>query len=145
MQLGEKIKVLRKKKYTQEELAERLGVHVNTLVRWERGDRIPTADKLKALADVLETTPSELLSSDESGGYMPKKPVSSIPRVRKEHSLEENRGMVVYKANGQEIEIPATRDFYGLFERIIEGMKSGTSQNEMLSVVEQGQDSSISG
>ena len=38
MKLGEKIKALRKGKYTQEKLAELIDVHVNTLLRWERGE-----------------------------------------------------------------------------------------------------------
>lgn len=149
MTLGEKIKILRKKKYTQEELAERLGVHVNTIVRWERGDRNPTADKLKELADVLDTTSDYLLDDtddsfvgDEQEGIT-KERKTPMPRMRKEHSLEENRGMVVYKANGQEIEIPATRDFYKLFELIIDGMKSGVPRDETLSMIEQGQDGSM--
>ena len=149
MTLGEKIKTLRKKKYTQEEFADRLGVHVNTLIRWERGDRMPTADRLKDLADVLDTT-SDYLLDDTDDSFVgdeqesiTKERKTSMPRMRKEHSLEENRGIVVYKANGQEIEIPATRDFYKLFELIIDGMKSGVPRDETLSMIEQGQDGSM--
>ncbi len=43
MTLGERIRTARKEKYTQEELAEMIGVHVNTLRRWERGERSPDA------------------------------------------------------------------------------------------------------
>ena len=93
MTLGEKIKALRKRKYTQEELAYRLGVHVNTVLKWEHGDRKPTADKLKALADVLGTTPSELLSSDD----VTQKEKPDDRKESEPYTQEQvNKGMLVY-------------------------------------------------
>lgn len=112
MTLGEKIKALRKRKYTQEELAYRLGVHVNTVLKWEHGDRKPTADKLKALADVLGTTPSELLSSDD----VTQKEQPDSKKEAEPYTQEQvNKGMLVYVLNnGERIElppIPASYDF----------------------------------
>lgn len=110
MKLGEKIRALRKRRYTQEELAEIVGVHLNTIVRWERGDRNPTADKLKRLADALCTTPSELLSSEEI-----------VPRAKSEAKKETvpytqeqvNKGMLVYVlSNGERIELPPSQASY---------------------------------
>ena len=116
MTLGEKIRALRKRRYSQEELAEIIGVHVNTIVRWERGDRNPTADKLKRLADALCTTPSELLSSEEI------EPMELlVPRVKREVKKEtvpytreqENKGMLVYVlSNGERIELPPSQASY---------------------------------
>ncbi len=80
MTLGKKIKKLRKGKYTQEELAYRIEVHVNTLIRWERGDTTPTVDKLKSIADALGTTSDYLLG--ESVVAAPPKdkvPFESVP------------------------------------------------------------------
>ena len=115
MKLGEKIRALRKRRYTQEELAEIVGVHLNTIVRWERGDRNPTADKLKRLADALCTTPSELLSSEE---IVPKE---IVPRAKSEVKKETvpytqeqvNKGMLVYVlSNGERIELPPSQASY---------------------------------
>lgn len=38
-----------KKGYTQGALAEKLGIHINTLGKWERGEGAPTAECLLAL------------------------------------------------------------------------------------------------
>ena len=147
--IGERIKALREELgQSQEELAHSVGMHPNTIARWERGELLPRGTSIAKLARSLNTTSSYLLegeaSSVEAGQEsMTKERKVSAPRMRKEHSLEENRGMVVYKANGQEIEIPATRDFYKLFELIIDGMKSGVPREETLSIIEQGQDGTI--
>ena len=147
--IGERIKSLREELgQSQEELAHSVGMHPNTIARWERGELLPRGTSIAKLARSLNTTSSYLLEGEDVPSEMEQENMTkgrktSMLRMKREHSLEENRGMVVYKANGQEIEIPATRDFYGLFERIIEGMKSGASKYETLSVIEQGQDGSI--
>lgn len=47
---AEEIKSMRKAlKLTQEKLAEKLGVHRITVVRWERSEKQPSALALKAL------------------------------------------------------------------------------------------------
>ena len=124
MKLGEKIKTLRKRKYTQEQLAELLGVHVNTIVRWERGDRIPTADKLKILADILGTTPSELLNTDDtqlihetnSKGDISDLGIKVVPYPQ---SQIVNNGMLIYDlGNGKKMELPPTEASYNFLRDI---------------------------
>ncbi|MBR0204302.1 MAG: helix-turn-helix transcriptional regulator, partial [Synergistaceae bacterium] len=57
------IKEYRKRKnLTQAELAERLGVHENTLRRWENGEFDPRSNDLLKLCEVLGCTESELLN-----------------------------------------------------------------------------------
>lgn len=57
MGVGERIKHLRKGKYTQSELAELIGVHETTIRRWEQErDRGPDLDALKRIAHALETS-----------------------------------------------------------------------------------------
>lgn len=144
--IGERIKSLREELgQSQEELAHSIGMHPNTIARWERGELVPRGTSVAKLARSLNTTSSYLLEGEdapfESGHEdMANDRKTSTPRMRKEHSLEGNRGMIVYKANGQEIEIPATREFYKLFERIIEGMNTGTPKDATLSVIEQEKD-----
>ena len=141
IKIGERIKALREELgQSQEELAHSVGMHPNTIARWERGELVPRGTSITKLARSLNTTVSYVWEGDDAPvdiGHedMSSKTKSATPRMRKEHSLEENRGMVVYKANGQEIEIPATRDFYKLFEMIIQGMKSGAAPDEALTII----------
>ena len=46
----------------QEELAERVGVHLNTISQWENGGYIPKTPKLKKLAEALNVTETDLLN-----------------------------------------------------------------------------------
>lgn len=47
---------------TQAELADKIGVHENTLRRWENGDSEPRSNDLQRLCEVLSCTEVELLS-----------------------------------------------------------------------------------
>jgi len=61
VKLGKRIKELRKKRgYSQEQLAEKLGIAQNTLSKIETGENFLTADTLENLARVLNVTPNEL-------------------------------------------------------------------------------------
>ncbi|MBQ7263692.1 MAG: helix-turn-helix domain-containing protein [Synergistaceae bacterium] len=51
---------------TQEELAHKVGVHVNTIRRWEQGKQSPDARKLASLADAFGTTTAHLLDSGDA-------------------------------------------------------------------------------
>lgn len=46
---------------TQGELAEKVGVNITTIVKYEDGSMVPGADKVFAIADALGCTPSELM------------------------------------------------------------------------------------
>ncbi len=57
-----KIKELReRKKMTQEELSREIGVKRTTVSMWELGHSMPTADKLRIIANVLCCSVDELL------------------------------------------------------------------------------------
>lgn len=47
------LKLRKKSKLTQCELAEQLGVGQSTIAMWESGEVMPTADKLPRIAKVL--------------------------------------------------------------------------------------------
>ena len=59
MTLGEKIRKARKRKMTQAELAEAIGVHEMTIRRWELGERSPNVGALQKIADALSVPLSE--------------------------------------------------------------------------------------
>lgn len=50
-----------KNEITQEELSKKLDVGQNTVSQWETGERMPRADKLLQLAEILGCTVDELL------------------------------------------------------------------------------------
>lgn len=60
-----KIKQFRKKnKMKQEEIAVKIGVDRSTIAKWETGAAKPRADKLPALAKILNCTVDQLLRED---------------------------------------------------------------------------------
>ena len=62
MKFGEKVKDARKKAgYTQEQLAEKLGVSRQAVTKWETGNGIPDVDNLKYIAQVLNVSMDYLL------------------------------------------------------------------------------------
>lgn len=66
-ELSNRIKELRKKnKYTQKELAELLEVGQTTIANYEKGLRVPDAEKLNKIADLFQVTLDYLLGRDEN-------------------------------------------------------------------------------
>lgn len=147
--IGERIKFLREELgLSQEELAGSVGMHPNTVARWERGELVPRGTSIAKIARSLNTTSSYLLDGDETlfnmeQEGMNEKEKSLTPRMRKEHSFEENRGMVVYETNGRRLEIPATREFYELFKQIIEDMKEENPQKGSVTLLKPKGDNSF--
>ena len=54
-------KYRKKKRYTREEVAEMVGVHRETLARYERGNRDVPSKVLKKMAVIFECTADDLL------------------------------------------------------------------------------------
>ncbi len=72
MKLQEKISLYRKKSgFSQEALAEKIGVSRQAVSKWETGDALPEITKLKSLAEVFGVTVDFLLSEDDE--YTPSK------------------------------------------------------------------------
>lgn len=55
------------KELTMAELANKLGVSVPTVSRWESGEDFPSAARLPALADALDCSIDELYARAPSG------------------------------------------------------------------------------
>ena len=61
--LGENIQTIRKHRgMKQQELADKIGINMQSLAKIERGVNYPTFDTLEKIMDVLEVTPNELLA-----------------------------------------------------------------------------------
>jgi len=91
------IRYWRKKRgFSQEELAERVGVHVNTVVRWEGGTRDPRAPDILNLCRVLEITEKELFNGPKSLRITFYWEVENMDVVR----LEKNEFSMGYRNDG---------------------------------------------
>ncbi len=65
--LGKNIKLLREKLgLTQEELAQKMGMHCNTIARWERDEVDPRGTSLWKLAKALNVSSATLLTGEEN-------------------------------------------------------------------------------
>ena len=65
--LGGTISALRKGKgWTQEQLASKLNVDVNNIVKWEKGESHPELDALVTLANVLEVSLDYLVTGKKA-------------------------------------------------------------------------------
>lgn len=67
--LARRLRELRKKAgLTQDELAECVGVHLNTISRWENGIDTPKTFKIKRLAEALHVSEADLLNDPQPNG-----------------------------------------------------------------------------
>ena len=67
MSLGRRIRLCRQQLgLSQEGLAEKVGVHANTIRKWEKGITTPDAETLATLANALQTTITSLYEGKES-------------------------------------------------------------------------------
>lgn len=109
--MNNKIKELRKKKkLTQEELAEKINVTKLTISRWERGERVPKSDKAQQLADFLGVSVSYLLGYSDYKNkdmYLEEHSLDHIIESDKYNAIEtigENNLPLVYKFLRREFE-----------------------------------------
>lgn len=64
--LSRNLKVLRKiNGYTQEKLAEKLGISRQSVAKWERGESVPDLNNLVVLAQLFNVTLDNLVNYDE--------------------------------------------------------------------------------
>lgn len=82
------LKLFRKQHgFTQEQIAEKLGVSRQAVAKWERGDCLPDIDNVIALADIYEITVDSLvrnitaLDNDEYDEQRDKKHMFGVTRV----------------------------------------------------------------
>ena len=116
MSLSANIRMLRKKAgLTQIELADKMGVSIATLRRWEAGETTPTGTKIMELADRLGTSPDSIVAASKN-----------TPNAQEESQAytndnkENGNGMLVFEGGGIRIELPPTDRGYELFNRLID-------------------------
>jgi len=85
---GHKLRLLREfRNYSQEYIAEKLGITQNAYSRIENNQTRLTADRLEKLAVILQITPMELLSEKEPFICF-SEPPPTPPREKEEHWKE---------------------------------------------------------
>lgn len=95
---NENLKTLRKAKgFSQEELAIRVNVVRQTISKWEKGLSVPDADMLIRIAEILETSVSELLGAkidDEAGTS---NVAEQLSRINEQLAIKNRRVKLIWK------------------------------------------------
>ena len=137
MGFAENLTELRKlKNYSQEDLAERIGVSRQTLSKYETGESLPDIEKCRLLADVFSVTVDDLISyeknDEENMGYgiPPKgKHIFGMVRVgekgqivipakaRKIFDIGPGDNLIVLGEEGQGIALIKEKSLLGLINR----------------------------
>ncbi len=91
MILAEKVALLRKKKgWSQEELAEKLGISRQSVSKWESGASIPDIDKIIMLSRLFQVSTDYLLKDElEAEGDGVQEAVDQEEQVKRSVSLED--------------------------------------------------------
>lgn len=122
MIFGERLKGLREGKFSQEQLADLLHVHNNTISKWENGTQEPRTKRVTELARILGTTTAYLLGTSDNPSTQEEMPGNnSISRTRQQSSREHsvNNGMLVYETrDGERFEAPPTEEGIMYIERM---------------------------
>lgn len=94
--LGMRVRLLRRQQgYTQEELAERVGISASFLGHVERGTRVASLETLVALCNTLLVTPEFLLQASLEGlAYSMPDNISTIDRDKLGEFLRMAEGVV---------------------------------------------------
>ncbi len=135
---GDRLRRLRlEHNLSQEELASRVGVHLNTVSKWENGV-IPNMKSVLELAKVLGTTSAYLLGEDvpvqqrenvnNDGEALPVVNIANRvkdPSFVKEGNLVGNENVLVYESNGDRFILPATRENQAWFREFMMNAVSG--------------------
>ncbi len=90
--LHENIRLKRKERgFSQEDLAVRLHVVRQTVSKWENGTSVPSAEQLVALADILDTSVSELLGATPEAGENRDRLAEELARINAQLAVRNHR------------------------------------------------------
>ncbi len=116
MSISSNLRLLRKKaKLTQIALAEKAGVSIATLRRWEAGETTPNGTRIIELANLLGVAPDDIVAGGD--GHE----ITSPARLLLPASQRAN-GMLVFEGEGTRIELPPTDRGYELFTKLVENL-----------------------
>ena len=91
--------------YSQEEVAEKIGISRQAYAKWEKGTTIPDVEKCVLLAELYETTIDSLIRTETADG------IGVIPPAPKGKNIW---GSVIIGDRGQIVIPKGARDKFGL-------------------------------
>ena len=118
MAIGDKIMYQRKlKRIKQADLADKIGVSLRTLQRWELGQYFPNTEDISKIAQVLNIPVSELIDTPTNENAPQ---IQVIPSQSKTSNIQEtNTAMAVMTLeNGKKFEVPATPEGYAFLTNL---------------------------
>lgn len=97
----ENLKMIRKANgFTQEELAKKINVVRQTVSKWEKGLSVPDADTLLLIAEVLETSVSELLGSEIKEETNKNEVAEQLAKINEQLAIKNKRSKKIWKIIG---------------------------------------------
>ncbi len=81
MSIGKNIRELREKRFTQEKVAEKLGVTFQAVSSWERDEYLPETANLLRLAEVLDVSVSDIVE-DKKNTFKTKEVIYSLDHMK---------------------------------------------------------------
>lgn len=118
MSISANLRLLRKKaKFTQIELADKAGVSIATLRRWEAGETTPNGTRIIELANILGVSPDEIVAGSEDRE-------AATPERLLVPAGQRVDGMLVFEGEGTRIELPPTEKGYELFTKLVDNLIS---------------------
>ncbi len=114
-EVSARIKERRKEqKLTQQELADKIGVSLMTVLRWEKGERTPNTSIMPKLSSALNVSAGYLMGMEEKPDRR-----KDISEKEKDSIQERNTNMaVIALKDGNRVEAPATPEGYAFLERL---------------------------
>ena len=142
--LGERIRQAREQVcMSQETLAEAVGMHTNTIARWERNEVMPRGESLKKLSRALQVSTSylldspstthkeELINEENSNPATVKKESANIKETASESV---SPLLLTYTGkNGDKLELPDTPQNKKLFQMLVLKMIANTTATASIS------------
>ena len=85
----------KEKNFTQEELAEKLGVSNKTVSKWETGKNMPDYSVVKTLCDTLEITISELMEGEDADRSCRLQEDQIVELLRRSQEIEKQKKCII--------------------------------------------------
>lgn len=111
IEIANRLCAYRKSKgFSQEELAEKLGVTRQAVSKWERAEASPDTDKLILLSEIYEVTLDDLLYKDPEPAIEPETEAETAQEKKRKDKVSFKNGIHIQSEDGDKVDI----DFSGI-------------------------------